>query len=606
MMLYPTITDTRAVIDLSGTWKFKIDNEKGEISAGKPLQSADLIAVPASYNDQFPSDEIRRHTGFMWYEREIEVPKFLGGQRTVLRFGSATHEAWVYLNGEEITHHKGGFTPFEVAIENKLQLGKNLLQVKVSNILDYTTLPVGNYSEKKDEEGNLIRKVDENFDFFNYAGLQRPVKIYTTPQTHIEDITVCADVDHENESATINASAKVEGDYDTIQFVLIDEEGNEVNKVTGETIKFSITHPHLWQPLNSYLYRLKVNVIKSDQTIDTYTEPFGIRSVEVKDGKFLINNEPFYFKGFGKHEDSYGNGRGFNPVFNVLDIKLMKKMGANSFRTSHYPYSEEMMRLCDREGIVVIDETPAVGLFTSFGFDNLDVLDKDRLFNHSTWHDLNTHEAHEQVIHEMLARDKNHACVVMWSIANEAANFANGAYEYFAPLYQIFRDNDPQKRPCTTISIMMTQPNTDLTAELADVICLNRYNGWYIQLGDLKEAERIIRRELADWESKYPDKPIMFTEYGTDTVAGMHSAYNEPFSEEYQTNYYEMNSRVFDDYTHFVGEQLWNFADFQTKFGIQRVQGNKKGIFTRSREPKSVVGYLSKRWNAIPNFNYKK
>ena len=95
---------------------------------------------------------------------------------------------------------------------------------------------------------------------------------------------------------------------------------------------------------------------------------FGVRKVEVKSGKFLINGEPFYFKGFGKHEDTYVNGRGLNEAYNVLDINLMKEMGANSFRTSHYPYSEEMMRLCDREGIVVIDETPAVGLVPRFGF----------------------------------------------------------------------------------------------------------------------------------------------------------------------------------------------------------------------------------------------
>ena len=119
----------------------------------------------------------------------------------------------------------------------------------------------------------------------------------------------------------------------------------------------------MWQPLDAYLYTAKVEGLKGGETVDVYEEPFGVRKVEVKNGKFLINGEPFYFKGFGKHEDTYVNGRGLNEAYNVLDINLMKQMGANSFRTSHYPYSEEMMRLCDREGIVVIDETPAVGLF---------------------------------------------------------------------------------------------------------------------------------------------------------------------------------------------------------------------------------------------------
>lgn len=107
-------------------------------------------------------------------------------------------------------------------------------------------------------------------------------------------------------------------------------------------------------------------------------------------------------------------------------------------------------------------------------------------------------------------------------------------------------------------------------------------------------------------QKKHPDKPMMYTEYGADTVAGFHSAYGEPFSEEYQEDYYRMNSKVFDEIPNFVGEQLWNFTDFQTKYGIQRVQGNKKGIFTRSREPKMVVRYLRDRWNSIPNLGYKK
>jgi beta-glucuronidase len=122
----------------------------------------------------------------------------------------------------------------------------------------------------------------------------------------------------------------------------------------------------------------------------------------------------------------------------------------------------------------------------------------------------------------------------------------------------------------------------------------------------LKTAEKLTRNELLEYQAKFPDKPIMYTEYGADTVAGLHSNYGEPFSEEFQEDYYRMASKVFDEIHNFVGEQLWNFADFQTKFGIQRVQGNKKGIFTRAREPKMVVRYLKNRWTTIPNFGYKK
>lgn len=604
-MLYPIATDSRVVIDLSGVWKFMIDKEVEPVDVTNPLPTNEVMAVPASFNDQTVSQEVREHSGFVWYEKEFSVAKALRNERLVLRFGSATHEAWVYVNGKEAVYHKGGFTPFEVEINDYLIEGTNRLSVRLSNLLDFTTLPVGNYSETKDENGRIIRKVDENFDFFNYAGLHRPVKIYSTPRDYIEDIIIVSQVDLASKNAEVSFSVKTGGTFDEVKVSIIDEEGNQVAQAAGLESKVKLENVHLWQPLNAYLYTAKVEGIKAGQTVDIYEETFGVRTVEVKEGKFFINGEPFYFKGFGKHEDTFVNGRGLNEAYNVLDINLMKKMGANSFRTSHYPYSEEMMRLCDREGIVVIDEVPAVGLFQMFNFD-VSALDKDGDHNDNTWEIMNTKEAHQQVIRELIDRDKNHACVVMWSIANEAANYANGAREYFEPLFHLTRELDPQKRPVTYIAIMMSTPTADKTADLADVIALNRYYGWYVQNGDLKTAEIKLRDELQGWQEKFPKKPIMFTEYGADTVAGFHSMYGEPFSEEYQEDYYRMYHSVFDEFENFVGEQLWNFADFQTKFGIMRVQGNKKGVFTRSREPKMVVRYLSNRWNSIPHFGYKK
>jgi len=604
-MLYPIATDSRVVMNLSGIWKFMIDKEETAVDVNQPLPTKELMAVPASFNDQAVLAEIRQHNGYVWYETDFTVAKALQDQRIVLRFGSATHEAWVYVNGQFVVHHKGGFTPFEAEINSFITAGSNRLTVRVSNLLDHSTLPVGNYSEKSDEQGKLVRKVDENFDFFNYAGLHRPIKIYTTPLSYIEDIVIIPNVNLASKEADVQVNVSVAGQFDEVKVSILDEEGQVVATASGANSTVKIKNVNLWQPLNAYLYTARIEGYQNGELLDVYEEPFGVRSIEVANGKFLINGESFYFKGFGKHEDTYIRGRGLDEAYNVHDIKLMKKMGANSLRTSHYPYSEEMMRLCDREGIVVIDETPAVGLFSSFNFD-VSILEKGGEIPDDTWVKMNTHEAHKQVITELIARDKNHACVVMWSIANEPASFAQGAYEYFAPMFALARELDPQKRPCTLVNIMMALPKYEKCAELLDVIALNRYYGWYVQLGDLKTAETKTRQELQEWQAMYPDKPIMYTEFGADTVAGFHSAYGEPFSEEYQEDYYRMNSKVFDEIPNFIGEQLWNFADFQTKFGIVRVQGNKKGIFTRAREPKMVVRYLSERWNSIPHLGYKK
>ena len=218
---------------------------------------------------------------------------------------------------------------------------------------------------------------------------------------------------------------------------------------------------------------------------------------------------------------------------------------------------------------------------------------------------MDTAAAHRQVIKELIARDKNHACVVMWSIANEAANHAPGADEYFEPLMELARKLDPKKRPLPLINILFSIPEYDRCTDLVDVISLNRYYGWYLHLGDLEKAAKDTYDELMKWHEKYPEKPVMYTEYGVDTISGLHANDNAPYTEEFQVEYYKMNHEVCDQVPHFVGEQLWNFADFQTKYDqLICIQGNKKGVFTRSRESKMVVGHLTERWNEIPNFNY--
>lgn len=295
-MLYPICTDSRAVLDLSGIWKFMIDDETKEIDVDKPLQTEHLIAVPGSFNDQTASAEIRHHSGYVWYEKEFTVPKVLQNQRLVLRFGSATHEAWVYLNGKFLIHHKGGFTPFEAEINDFLNSGSNRLTVRLSNLLDYTTLPVGNYSERKDENGRLVRKVDENFDFFNYAGIHRPVKIYSTPFNYIDDIVIVPEVDLEKNQADIQISVQTEGSFDEVRITVLDEEGKTVAEGSGTSTTVSIKNVKLWQSLNAYLYTARIEGIKNGKAEDVYEEPFGVRKVEVKDGKFYINGQSSILK----------------------------------------------------------------------------------------------------------------------------------------------------------------------------------------------------------------------------------------------------------------------------------------------------------------------
>ncbi len=599
-MLFPTLNASRTLIDLSGIWEFKLDDGTGFKNKWyeSRLEDSLTIAVPASYNDQKTSEEIRNHCGYVFYQRELSVPKILCSQRIVLSFGAVAHYAKVYLNGELICEHKGGFLPFEAEVGDKIKYGcTNLLTVAVDNKLGYDTLPVGNESGNSMMDAAMPqmlsvkakKKNTPNFDFFNYAGIIRPVKVYSTPKNYIKDITIAPSVKGDDASVFYNIDTVGEGD---VRITVYSQCGDVVAEAAGTKGSFAIKNAHLWEPLKPYLYTAKVVFNE-----DCYEQTFGVRFVEVRGNQFLINGKPFYFKGFGKHEDSNIHGRGLDEVLNIKDISLIKWLGANSFRTSHYPYSEEMLNLCDREGIVVIAEAPAVGLNFNMGRTREDS-------SIDTYEVVKVHQHHRDVITDMISRDKNHPCIVMWCIANEPDTAANSdsAYNYFRPLYKLAHECDPQNRPVTITGVMSAYVN-DKTIPAMDVICLNRYYGWYVCGGDIKMAKQMLSAELSYWKTQ--NKPVIFTEYGADAVLGLRSTIPVMFTEEYQVECLKMNNQVFDEYDCVVGEHVWNFADFQTEEGLMRVDGNKKGVFARDRSPKFAAHYMRARWSNIPDFNYK-
>ena len=610
-MLYPVLTASRFVSDLSGIWDFRLDNGKGfeERWYDAPLEDAITMPVPASYNDLKEGVGFRDHYGWVFYQKTIAVPAYIRReQRVYLRCDAVTHHAKVYLNGQELAEHFGGFLPFEVELNDALKDGDNLLTIAVDNVIDYTTLPVGGkapmLSGPMGGQGVPAKKQNfPNFDFFNYCGITRPVRICTCPKTYISDITVTADVADplaDKVNAVLHYSVEIKGENAAAapcRVEIFDKAGKKVGEAKGTDGEIALENVTLWQPLKSYLYTVKVTAGE-----DVYELPYGIRTVKVDGTKFLINGKSFYFKGYGKHEDTFPGGRGMNMPMYVKDMSLMKWQGANSFRCSHYPYSEEMMRLADEEGFVVIDETTAVGVNLDFGGGANFGGQKVSTFDPE--HGVKTFEHHKDVIRDLISRDKNYACVVMWNIANEPDSYSDAAYDYFKPLYDLAHELDPQNRPCTLTSVQMAGgPDTDKSAILSDVICLNRYYGWYVGGPDIEGPCGLLRNELKEWEKI--GKPLVMTEYGADTVMGFHDVTPVMYTEEYQLDYYKGNNAVLDEFGFVVGEQVWNFADFATSQGMLRVQGNKKGLFTRDRRPKLAAHYFRDRWNSIPDFEYK-
>jgi len=590
-MLRPQDTATRERKSLNGLWAFRLDAAGAGRTEGwwrSKLAEAREMPVPASYNDIVPDLKVRDHVGDAWYQTVVRVPAGWAGERIVLRFDAATHRAVVWVGDAQVAEHEGGYTPFEADVTDHVEAGAEIrVTIVVNNELTWESIPPGIV-----EQTPLGTRTQNYFhDFFNYAGLQRSVWLYTTPKTRISGLTVDTGLD--GATGTVRYTVEQDGAA-SVHVVLRDAEGGEVASADGAEGMLTIADVHPWAPGDGYLYGLEARLVDADGgLLDSYIQPVGVRTVEIRGTQFLINGEPFHFRGFGKHEDAAIRGKGHDDALMVHDFELMDWIGANSFRTSHYPYAEEVLDYADRHGIVVIDETAAVGMnvrFTLHGASG----HKDT-YSEETISSV-TQQNHLQAIRELVSRDRNHPSVVLWCVANEPDASVPEARDYFEPLFAEVRRLDPS-RPVGFVNMMADQPDLDVVTELADVVMINRYYGWYVQTGDLAFAELALEHELRKWAEKHA-KPIIMTEYGADTLAGLHAVVDTPWSEEYQVDFLDMYHRVFDRVDAVVGEHIWNFADFATRAAIVRVDGNKKGVFTRDRKPKAAAFSVRRRWRA--------
>ncbi len=600
-MLYPKTTLTRRRISMDGMWKFCLDEKAVGEKEGwmDGIPGEEMIPVPASFQDFYTEKDIREYTGDFWYETDFFVPGEWEGREILLRFGAATHRASVYVNGILITEHEGGFLPFSADVTTVVRYDSyNKVVVKVNNELNCTNIPCGETITLPN--GKKMSK--PYFDFFNYAGLQRSVYLLALPRESVVDF----DLDYaiHGKNAEVSYQVRTNGEH-AVQLELLDAEGSCVAQKDGKEGVLYVENARLWQVRNAYLYRLRIRIMDGEELIDEYEQEIGIRTVKVEGTDILLNGEPVYLRGFGKHEDSDIVGRGFNIGIMKRDFELMKWIGANSFRTSHYPYSEEIYQMADREGFLIIDEVPAVGMFQSLmNFMEASTGKQTAFFEKETTPVLL--KAHLRAIEEMITRDKNHPSVIAWSLLNEPETTNEAAVPYFKEVFDFANKLDMQKRPRTFALIMNSLPDTCKCYQFSDIIALNRYYGWYMKGGyEICVAEELFRKEMDAWKEKKLNKPFVFTEYGADTLASEHKLPSVMWSQEYQDEYLKMTHEVFDSYDFIKGEQIWNFADFQTTEGIMRVNGNKKGVFTRQRQPKDIAYKLKERWENLP-LDYKK
>jgi beta-glucuronidase len=578
-MLYPQSNQHRQSVELADIWSFRFDQEDSGLAAGwqSGFSSGRPIAVPASWNDQF--EDGRDFLGPAWYQTRFGLPWGWKGKRIVLRFGSVNYLASAWLNGRQLGTHEGGHLPFEIDITPFVRDAENQLVVRVDGRLAFDRVPPGNVTGDDQDffashAGNFPQA---QFDFFPFCGIHRPVLLYATHPNYVADITV------ETRFTGLQAKVhiRVEKNTDASNVAIFQLEGHGYRTTAEATftgpnagVDLEIPGAAVWSPATPNLYDLVVGLRQGGEVVDSYSLKIGVRTIRVEGDQLLLNDRPVYLKGFGRHEDFPVVGRGYLPALIVKDYALMQWMGANSFRTTHYPFSEQMLDLADELGFLVIDETPAVGLFFR----------EDGLERRTT--------LCQQYLQEMIARDKNHPSVIAWSLANEPHSTPPHARPFFERLYQEAKTLDPT-RPVTLVSFL---GEAEEAFEFCDLLCLNRYYGWYYLGANLEMAVASLSAELDSLYERFR-KPIILSEFGADAIPGQHAQPPEMFSEEYQAELLERHIEMLHQKSYVVGEHIWNFCDFKTSQGITRMGGfNYKGIFTRDRRPKLAAHRVRELW----------
>ncbi len=596
-MLRPQRNACRDLLPLDGVWDFRADHDGNGASSGWAggFSAEAEVAVPGSINEQLAERGYRDFAGPAWLSKRFEVPAHFVGKRLRLRLNSADLRASVWLNGQPLGDHDASFLPAEFELHDALRAGDEaLLVVRLDGRLDpahpLPGIDAQTYQDERRPRDEIYPPV--RYDFFPFIGLHRLPQLVAEPEDGFE--TLHADTDFDAATGAGHARLLIahRGAHDTsrspcrVQLRLRDAQGTVVSESTHAldayqtAIDLPIAAARPWSPESPALYRLDAELRRDDDVIDRYTLQIGFRRFAVNGTHVELNGAPITLRGFGMHEDFPVVGKGQLLPLTVKDFELLRWIGANSFRTSHYAYAEETLDMADRRGVLVISEIASVNL------------DFRRV-------DATTLPRHCAMIDAQIARDRSHPCVIAWSLTNEPGYLAEAEYkpraaEYFEQLFAHARSRDAS-RPLTGANVGGRHGLHDPLYEYCDFLALNRYVGWYEAPAQLDRAVTMLRGELDALAAHYR-KPILLTEFGADAVAGMHATNDQLFTEEFQARFIAAYWRVIEQHPAVVGGHVWNFADFRTAQHHRRAVLNHKGVFTRTRDPKMAAWTLRRLW----------
>ncbi len=553
---------------LNGEWKVMIDPAgSGEYlrvwQEKKPqkktdffeysFEGAEVLEVPGDFNSQLP--ELTYYEGIVWYRKKFNYT-VKTGKRLFLHFGAVNYLADVYLNGEKIGSHEGGFTPFQFEITDKVKGGKNSLIIKVNNKRQGNGLP-----------GN-------GYDWLNYGGITRDVDLIETNSTFIEDYFLQLKKGSLN---TVKGWIRLNGIKAAQKVkIRIPELNLDYKAKTDGTgfakIEFSSGF-ELWSPENPRLYEV---IIESET--DTVKDQIGFRSIEVQGTEVLLNGQPIFLKAVNIHEENpYKAARAHSAEDARLLLGAARELGCNLVRLAHYPHSENMVKEAEKMGLMVWNELP--------------------VYQHIQFADSLVPQKMENMLNEMISRDKNRGGVVVWSLSNETYPGTPGRNDALIELTQKCRAADSTRLIVHVMNTQLYQNNTfevkDPLYLHSDIVAINEYIGWYIPWQGKPSATQ--------WNVAFPEKPLFISEFGGEALHGSNDGPDDEanyWTEGYQEKIYADQVEMFGTVPNLVGVCPWLLFDYRSLGRMHPVyqQGyNRKGLLSDNGDKKKAW-YIMKKY----------
>jgi len=573
---------------INSGWKFLKGDIENAFQSNYIDQDWENITLPHTWNiEDIQDDAYGWYRGVAWYRKILNIdPWMMAGKQIYLCFEAANQVTTVYINGKKAgEEHIGGYTPFKYNITSLINEGNNTLAVKVDNSHNENITP-------------LLA------DFVFYGGIYRDVSLCITENTHFDVmnsgtgifITTPSVSEIEGTVALkydIQSNATKPTNY-VVENTIIDQQRNQVakssqkvkikpgEKISGEIKPITIQDPQLWEPNHPYLYSV-VSEIKDSKgnVIDRVENPLGFRWFSFdKDKGFFINGKHLKLIGTNRHQDYINYGNALTRDMHLYDMQMLKDLGTNCLRISHYPHDPVVLEMCDRLGLIAFEEIPIVDWITQ-----------------SEEHLVNC----KKQITEMIRRDYNHPCIVAWNGSNEAnvmrppkmidndnVRYEKDLGDFYVEIERFIKQEDP-----TRYSMIVLCGDIDYNVKrnwhIGDVIGYNKYEGWYEN--DIKNIWNILR----SFKELDPNHPLVLTEYGAGADYRIRTFEPRKFdhSVEYQVEYNKEHLKACNTLDFVAGSTIWNFADFYSEGrGETQPHLNNKGIVTANRKPKDSYFYF--------------